>query len=341
MLKVGSIGLGFMGKMHLGVYKKRQDVKLVAVSDINPKKLKGDLSGGGNIPTAGDFFDFSGISCYEKADDLIKDKNVDFVDICLPTYLHAEFTIKALEAGKDVLCEKPMAISLEQCNGMIAAAKKAGRKLMIAQCLRFWPEYEILKDYVNNGQLGKLLSLTCFRGGGTPIWSEGNWILQKNKSGGALLDMHVHDIDIINYLLGSPKSVYALGKNIVKDSGVDIVSTNYFYPDGPVVNATCNWVLNGEFGFNMTYLATFEKGNIVFDVRQSPTIKINPDAGKAFAPPLALGDGYSREIDYFVKAIIHNTPIERVTPEQARDSVKVALAEMLSIEKSRPVEITA
>ncbi len=210
---------------------------------------------------------------------------------------------------------------------------------MIAQCLRFWPEYEVFRDYVTSGKLGKLLALSCFRGGGTPIWSEGNWILQRDKSGGALLDMHIHDIDIITYLLGLPKSVYSIGKNVVKGNGIDIVSTNYFYSDGPVVNATCNWVFNGEFGFNMTYLATFEKGNIVYDARQSPTIKINPDAGKAFTPVLEPGDGYSREIDYFVKALIHNTPIERVTPEQARDSVKMASAEILSINKSRPVEI--
>jgi len=340
MLRVGVIGLGFMGKMHLGVYQKRPDVELTAVSDIIPRKLKGDLSGGGNIPTEADFFDFTKISCYRNADDLINDKKVDFVDICLPTHLHALYTIKALEAGKDVLCEKPMANSLAECNRMITAAKSSGRKLMIAQCLRFWPEYEVLKEYVENRKLGKLLALSCFRGGGTPIWSEANWILQKDKGGGALLDMHIHDIDIITYILGMPKSVFSIGKNVVEGSGIDVVSTNYFYPEGPIVNAICNWVLNGEFGFNMTYLASFEKGNITFDASQSPTIRINPNEGKAFTPPLEPGNGYTREIDYFVKALYSKAPIERVTPEQARDSVKVALAEMLSVENSRPVVIT-
>ena len=340
MLRVGLIGLGFMGKMHLGIYQKRADVELVAVSDTIAKRLKGDLSGGGNIPTEADSFDFSQISCYEKAYDLIKDEKVDFVDICLPTQLHAEFTVKALEAGKDVFCEKPMAISLEECDRMIASAKDSGKKLMIGQCLRFWPEYEALKDYVESGKLGKLLALSCFRGGGTPIWSGGDWILQKNKGGGALLDLHIHDIDMIAYLLGLPKSVFSLGKNVIEGSGIDIVSTNYLYPDGPVVNAVCNWALNGQFGFNMTYLASFEKGNITYDASQSPTLKINPNEGKAFTPPLEEGDAYSREIDYFLKALSDNTPIERVTPAEARDSVKVALAEMLSVEKGQPVEIT-
>jgi len=339
MLKLGLIGLGFMGKTHLSVYQKREDVELAAVSDTVRKRLKGDLSVEGNIATEEDVFDFSKITCYENADDLIKDEKIDFVDICLPTHLHAEFTVKALEAGKDVLCEKPMAISLEECGRMIAAAKASDKKLMIGQCLRFWPEYEILKDYVESGKLGKIIALTCFRGGGTPLWSGGGWILQKNKGGGALLDMHIHDIDMIAYLLGLPKSVFSSGKNVIENSGIDIVSTNYLYPDGPVVNAACNWALNGEFGFNMTYLAGFEKGNITYDARQEPTIKINPDKGKSFTPELKQEDGYSQEIDYFVKAVINNTAIERVTPEQARDSVKVALAEMLSVEKYQVVKI--
>lgn len=138
---------------------------------------------------------------YERADELIADKDVDLVSVCLPTHLHAEFAIKALKKGKHVFCEKPMAGSLEECDSMIEVAEKAGRKLMIGQCLRFWPEYELLKDYVENGKLGKLTGLFCFRGGGTPIWSAGNWLLQKDKSGGVLLDQHIHDIDTVNFLM--------------------------------------------------------------------------------------------------------------------------------------------
>lgn len=340
MVKVGLIGLGFMGRAHLQNYQKHSEVKLTAVSDSIAKRLKGDFSVEGNIPTKKDIFDFAGIRTYEKADELIADEGVELVDICLPTHLHAEFTIKALNNGKDVLCEKPMAGNLEECNSMIAAAEKTGRKLMIGQCLRFWPEYEVLKDYVETGKMGKLVALFCFRGGGTPVWSAGNWLLQKDKSGGVLLDQHIHDIDTINFLLGLPESVSSQGKNTIKESGLDIVSTNYHYPGGPVVNALDNWVLNGEFGFNMTYLAGFEKGNIVFDAQRSPTIKINPDEGKGFTPELPSGDGYSREIDYLIRCIIEDKPVERVSPRSARDSIRIALAEMKSVEENRPVKLS-
>ncbi len=332
--------MGFMGRMHLENYRKHPKVKITAVSDTISKKLEGDLAGEGNIPTEKDVFDFSGIRSYEQADELIADKDVELISICLPTYLHAEFTIKALNSGKHVLCEKPMARSLKECDSMIEAAERAKKKLMIGQCLRFWPEYEVLKNYTEDGKFGKLIGLSCFRGGGTPVWSAGNWILQEQKSGGALLDQHIHDIDTINFLLGLPESVSSQGKNTIKGSGLDIISTNYYYPEGPVVNALNNWVLNGDFSFNMTYLASFEKGNIVFDAQQNPTIKINPDEGKSFTPELSPGNGYSREINYLIKCIVEDKPVRRVPPLSARNSVRIALAEMKSVEENRPVKLS-
>lgn len=340
MIKAGVIGLGFMGRMHLDNYLRHPEVELAAVSDIDSTKLAGDLSGGGNLPTEEDRFDFRQIRTYNSPDELLADPVVNLVSICLPTYLHAEFTVKALKRGKNVLCEKPMAASLEECDVMIEVAEKAQGKLLIGQCLRFWPEYELLKNYVENGRMGKLLSLFCFRGGGTPIWSAGNWLLQKDKGGGALLDQHVHDIDTINFLLGLPESVSAQGKNVIAGSGIDIVSTNYHYDDGPVVNALDSWVLNGEFGFTMTYLAGFEKGNIVFDIKRDPTVVVYPNDSKGFAPYLPPGDGYSREIDYMIECIIEDKSVTRVSPQSARDSIRIALAEMKSIEARRAVRLS-
>ncbi len=343
MLKTGVIGLGMMGRVHLGAYNNITNVEVTAVSDKFVKKLKGDLTGGGNIATDQNFFDFSKVSCYEDADELIQNKDLDFIDICLPTHLHAQFAVKALEAGKHVLCEKPMARNLEECDKMIDTANKADKKLMIAQCLRFWPEYEILRDYIQNKKLGRLTGLFCFRGSGTPDrgseTGEKSWFHDKDKAGGALLDLHIHDIDMINYLLGVPEKVSALGKTLIKGSGYDIISGNFHYTDGPVVNAVCSWELQGDFGFKMTYLAVFEKGNIAYDSSVTPTIQINPTGEKSFTPELAAGDGYSREIAYFAKSIIEDTTIETVKPESACDSIRIALAEMKSIDENLSVKI--
>ena len=116
------------------------------------------------------------------------------VDVCLPTDLHAEVTVAALEAGKHVLCEKPMALTVAECDRMVAAAKASGRFLMIAHCIRFWPEYIALKEIVDSGQYGKVTSALFRRISGLPKWSE--WFPNPQRSGGAILDLHIHDVGL-------------------------------------------------------------------------------------------------------------------------------------------------
>lgn len=105
---------------------------------------------------------FLRIACTDM-DDMLKNEQLDFVDIALPTYLHAEASIKAMEAGFHVLCEKPMALDSRQCQEMIAASQRTGRTLMIAHCLRFWPEYECLKAAVDDGRYGRVTSACAFQ----------------------------------------------------------------------------------------------------------------------------------------------------------------------------------
>ena len=143
-------------------------------------------------------YDFTRYHLYTDFDEMIANEELDYVDIALPTYLHSYYAIKALNAGKHVLCEKPMAINPTQCRMMIDAAKANGKKLMIAQCLRFWPAYETLKHYVDSGDFGKPVFCYFFRGGGWPKWSYQDWLLDETRSGGCLLDQHVHDVDTIN-----------------------------------------------------------------------------------------------------------------------------------------------
>jgi len=197
VLKVGLIGLGFMGSTHLENYLRLEaegvPVKLVAICDIDEEKFKGKAVTG-NIETGSSKVDFSRFELYTDIDEMLNKGGFDYIDIALPTYLHAEVTIKALNKGYHVLCEKPMAMNSEECAKMIEAAKKAGKTLMIAQCLRFWPEYEYLKECVDSGRYGKVISGYFFRGGTTPIWSHDNWLLQNEKSGGCLMDQHIHDV---------------------------------------------------------------------------------------------------------------------------------------------------
>lgn len=324
MLKVGIVGMGHMGERHINSYKNIDNVEVGAVNDVRINELKGK-------------FDLEGVKTYEKLDDLLNDKDIDFVDICLPTFLHKEHTIKALDAGKHVICEKPMAMNVKECDAMIEAQAKSGRFLMIAQCLRFWSEYEILKDYVSQNKFGRLLSLYLLRACQTPSWSWNNWIMKGSKSGGAILDLHVHDVDMVNYLLGMPEAVYSVGANAIKGGGIDILSTQYLYDKDIVVTVDCNWVVEGGPGFEASFRAYFEGGTIIFSSKNNPTITVYSKGKDSFVPELGTKDAYEKELSYFADCIEKGIEPEIVTPQSARNTIKIVTAELRSIESKEKV----
>lgn len=329
MLKVGLVGIGFMGRGHLDQYlrlmKEGKPVKLVALCDVDEKKFGTEGFEGGNMGDLGkSAYDFSQFHLYHDFDEMIAKEELDYVDIALPTYLHSFYAIKGLKAGLNVLCEKPMAINPLQCQMMIDAAKESGKKLMIAQCLRFWPAYETLKHYVDSEELGKPVCCYFYRGGSTPIWSFQDWLRDEQRSGGCLLDQHVHDVDMISYLFGVPQAVSTLGRNVHPGAGFDAVSTNYRY-DGFVVNAQDDWSMNGDGApFKMLYRCNFEKGSVIFEDGKT---MVYPIGGKMFEAEDCGDDGYYREICYFIDAVLNDKPIEVATPESTRTTICVATAE--------------
>ncbi len=333
MLKVGLVGIGFMGGGHLAKYKQLEKegfpVELVALCDVDENKFKGKAVEG-NLDVGESKYDFSKYRLYKDMDEMLEKEELDYVDIALPTYLHAEAAIKALNAGHHVLCEKPMALNKEQCQSMIDAAKKNNKKLMIGHCLRFEPAYVVLKEYVDNKKLGDVTCAYFYRGGTTPIWSFENWLLKREKSGGAMLDQHIHDVDTISWLFGTPEKVSTLGKIVVEESGYDALSTNYFYKDGKVVNAQDDWTLNGGYGFKMTYRVNFEKGNLIFE---GGKVTVHENEGEKFVVDLEKEDGYYKEIKYFANSVMNDTAIEVATPESSMQSVVIVQAEMASADE--------
>ena len=241
--------------------------------------------------------------------------------------------IEALGAGHHVLCEKPMALNVEQADRMIDAANRAGRRLMIAQCIRFWPEYRFLSRCVREGTYGKLLSLNMYRMGGRPIWSWENWFVDPARSGGPLYDLHIHDVDYVNSLLGLPEVVHATARMSEATGTYDVVHALYSYDGGPQVHIHAGWS-TVQIPFQAGFDAWFERGFLRFDGKSDPPLQVYDDLEHARARPAEYekGDAYYNEIAYFVDCVEKNAYPEECPPESARDSLGLVTREIAAIE---------
>jgi predicted dehydrogenase len=332
-----------MGWFHAARYVQLPNATLVAIADVTPERLEAKEAIQGNMPGAAQAFDFSAVARYAEAADLIVEADVDVVDVCLPTYLHARYAIQALEAGRHVLCEKPMALTVADADRMIAAAQQADRRLMIAQCIRFWPEYLFLKQCVQEQPFGKLRSLNMFRMGGRPIWSWENWFLDPERSGGMVLDLHIHDVDYVNDLLGIPDDVQAtarrstVSKASTATDAYDIIHASYHYANGPQVHLHGGWSM-AQIPFNAGFDAWFERGFLRYDGRNTPALQVFDNLTEVAPRPVAYKpsaypstDAYLNEIAYFLECVETDTPPTACSPDSARDSLALVQREVDSV----------
>jgi len=337
MVRVGIVGLGFMGNMHFKCYKATKQAEIVAVCDADEDRLKG-TGAAGNIPGAEEPLDLTGVEQYRDFDKMLSEAELDAVSITLPTYMHRDFTIKALERGLNVLCEKPMALDKAQAEEMIAAAGKSGKVLQIGHCIRFWPEYAKTKEIIDSGKYGKVRAATFRRLSLTPTWSWNNWLMRDTSSGGAIFDLHIHDSDFVQYAFGMPKAVYTRCAN-GPSGDYDHVVTQYIYDDSCIVTAEGGWIMTPSFGFEMSFNIILDKATIVFDCTRKPAFKLCPAEGDAFTPEVERGDGYSQEIAHFIRAVSGKKVPEITTPVQSLNSIKLILAEKQSAQSGKEVAI--
>jgi predicted dehydrogenase len=274
------------------------------------------------------------VDVFSDLGELLASKSVDALSITLPTFLHTETTVKALEAGVHVLCEKPMALQLAECDRMIAAARSAGKVLQIGHCIRFWPEYEVTKQLVQSGQYGRPVAASLRRFSAIPTWSPDNWFADEQRSGGQPLDLHIHDSDYVHYVFGLPVAVSSTA-----DEPQTYISTQYHYDGGPAVVAESTWRMAPSFGFEMSFVIVLERATIVFDSTRTPAFRVCPAEGAAFTPEVPSGDGYSREIEHFARAAAGEAVEPIVTAEQSRDTIRLVLAEKQSARTGKPVSL--
>lgn len=340
MIRVGLIGAGFVGRNHFNQYEKLADrARVVALCDADADRCAGDWSKvGGNLADAqGTKRNLGTIKPYSDWQALLANPGIDMVDICTPTFLHRDIAVAALEAGKHVLCEKPMALSVQQCDEMIAAARPPCR-FMIAQCIRFWPEYVWLKQVMDAGTYGPLRTLLLRRQADVPTYSLDNWINNPELSGGAILDLHVHDVDYAIYLLGKPRSVFAQGYKRT-GGGIDRVHAAWQYGRDLVVQIEGAWDLHSGFTFNMGFTAVFEQASVAWDSKSGVPLTVYTRGQEPKTPTMPTHDGYYGEIEHFLTCIERGIDPTISMPIHSRDAVAIALAEKQSTLSGQTVNI--
>jgi predicted dehydrogenase len=330
-LRVAVMGLGFMGSTHLKALWRMQGVQVAAVFDADAARLDGDFTAiRGNTGGPGEKLDFTHVAKYQQADALLADPAIDAVDLCLPTDLHASVALAALNAGKHVLVEKPMALSGAEASELVEVASRHGRVLMAAHVLRFWPEYVALRDAVRSGVHGPLRSVELRRRCAAPGW--GGWLQDPARSGGAILDLMIHDADMCLHLLGMPATVRATG---YAGASVNQIDATLEWNNGARAQVSGGWQHPGDFPFSMEFTATFERAALDYSSAGRP-LTWYPSEGAADIVALPATDAYEAELRYFVECC-HGGQAPELCPP-AESAAAVHLIERMLESRSRKGE---
>jgi predicted dehydrogenase len=335
MIRVGIIGLGMMGGMHYRAWREIGGVEVVAVADADPRRAAGDLSTSwSNLPGAAKQLDMSGIRGTTNPRKLIAMGEVDLVDVCVPTPAHARLAVAALKAGKHCVCEKPLARTARQARQIAAAAHNAKGFCLPAMCVRFWPQWAWLAEAVRGGQYGKVLDANFRRVGSMPP----GWFADGRLSGGAILDLHLHDTDFVKFAFGKPEAVQSFGR-VGKTGCIDQLVTHYMYGDGgPVVTAEGSWAMSAGFPFRMDYTVNFERATAEYVMLREQPLVIYQD-GQATPHACEGADGYHNELAYMARCVATGEAPSIITAADAAESIEIVEAEARSIRTGRRVKV--
>lgn len=317
------VGAGTMGYIHAMAYSRIDEANLVAVCDLDSNRAEALAERAGAEKTFTD---------YKAA----MKENVDIVDVCVPTFLHPKITIDAAEAGINVICEKPIALSLKDADRMIEATEKAGVKFMVAQVLRFMPVYRIVKELAESGEMGKILSAFGGRYGSAPKGRE-NWYSNPAYSGGIIFDLQIHDLDFLNWLFGRPRMIFCDGLKSEKGAW-NHVFTTLSYSEGKGF-AVASWLMPRTFPFTSELRVVYEDGTLVLNTRAENPLTLFKKNKSMEHPKLPKKNGYLAEIEYFVHCVLEDVKPRIITPQDARLALEAATVASKSAEKGIPLTL--
>lgn len=347
MLRVGIAGLGFMGMIHYLSYLKVRGVKVAAICEQTRKRLTGDWRDiKGNFGPTGTRVDLSGIATYDNLDAMLDDPQIDMVDVTLPPAMHADTVCKALQKGKHVFCEKPMALKLVDCRRMVAAAQKANRQLMVGHVLPLLPEYAWARKMIDTGRYGKLLGGSFRRVISDPAWLRHYW--NADVIGGPMLDLHIHDAHFIRLLFDMPTSVSTTGR--LREKLAEYWTTQFRFKQDFSVTATSGTISQQGRPFDHGFEIHLEKATLMFRFAVigdqakylcPPTIL--DDRGKAKPANMPDGDPMMNAFQAELKAVVQavNTGKKNAVlgADLARDAIAICQAQTRSLLQGKMVSL--
>lgn len=312
MLKIGILGVGGISGAHINSWLNIPEAKITALCDIRPEQMT-------------DPAEKTGAACYTDFDEMLSSEELDIVDICLPTFLHASHAIKALERGINVLVEKPISLCKDDVDLIYETAQKHHAKFMVAHVIRFWDQYTYLRKLYQEQTYGRLLSGSMSRLGSTPKWSWDNWMTDINRSGLVPYDLHIHDLDFLIYTFCAPKNVI---RHEGRSEGQDYIHAVYEYDDF-FISAEAAW-FKGSSPFAAGYRFQFEHALVTYEnnilkvyEENGNVLESSPQTGLENGINLPSSDAYYNEIRYFADCVLNDEPVSILSKEELKTVIDI------------------
>ncbi|TXK84607.1 Gfo/Idh/MocA family protein [Paenibacillus sp. N3.4] len=325
-MKVAVLGCGGLGRVHANMYAKMKDVELTGVCD-QQLELALELS------------EETGALAYSSFEKMLEEAEFDVISIALPSFLHKTYTLQAAKAGKHVICEKPIALSLEDADQMIRCCDENNVRLFVGHVVRFFPDYVGMKRSLDSGKLGRACVAHASRIGGHPGKTKA-WYNDLEKSGGVIVDLMIHDLDFLRWTLGEVKTVYALNRS---DDQLDYALVTLQFKTGAVANVEANWGFPGPFQTKAEIAGS--EGIVMANSMKSSSLQIHKvssasEASAFVTVPESPGfqSPYELELRHFIASIREGTEAI-VSARDAYQALELALAARESVKTGKAVHL--
>ena len=324
MVRVGLVGAGFIAGSHAAAYHADPRADLAFVTD----------------PVAGKAAALAASYGARAVDDLqtLLDSDVDAVSVCTPSPRHADVVVDALEAGKHVLCEKPLARTLADAQRIVEAGRRSPAVLMIGHVSRFEPDHRAARDAVLEGRIGEPRMLSQSIVGERPDWSEQDWLADPDQSGGPLVDLAIHSFDYLTWVCGArPERVHAVGSRR-PDGLVDYALATVRYDNGTLALVETSWAHPAGHGLELATEIAGTAGRLTWDYATTAVGSVKLAGGAARAISQLGNRGFVAEVAAFLDAVESGGP-SPVPAEDGLLALQVALAAEESLRTRRVVDL--